>query len=226
MTRIFNYGASLLKAGKEEDALQWAALAGPRYPDTERWQEFINAAVNNRLVKFIQQRRAAEARDFLAVNAPVLSGENYSRMDAMVLEAELSEKVRAVRNPSEADAALAAIAAAERRNLLPPERIGELRTFVIGKTASFFAEAPARDWPLAIAYLEKAIAEYGANRQWEKALEGYRSNYAAAYHNLFAEAYNKKNYDEALRILNEGLAKFPGSRQLLSDRRLYETSRR
>jgi hypothetical protein len=183
MTRIFNYGASLLKAGKEEDALRWVAFAEPQYPDAERWQEFINAAVNNRLVKFIQHRRAAEARDFLAVNAPVLSGENYGRMDAMVLEAELFEKVRAARNSSEADAALAAIAAAEKRNLLPAERIEELRTFVTG-------------------------------------------NYVAGYHNRFADAYNKKNYDEALRILDEGLAKFPGNRQLLSDKRLYESSRR
>jgi tetratricopeptide (TPR) repeat protein len=226
VTRIFNYGASLLKAGKEEDALRWAAFAEPQYPDAERWQEFINAAVNNRLVKFIQQKRAACARDFLAVNAPSLSGENYGRMDAMVLEAELSETAQAVKNSLEADAALAAIAAAERRNVLPAERIGELRTFVIGKTASFFAAAPARDWPLAIAYLEKAIAEYGTNKQWERALAGYRSNYAAGYHNRFADAYNKKNYDEALRILNEGLSKFPGDRQLLSDKRLYETSRR
>jgi tetratricopeptide (TPR) repeat protein len=223
MTRIFNYGASLLKAGKEEDALRWAAFAGPQYPDTERWQEFINAAVNNKLVKFIQQKRAAEARDFLAVNVPVLSGENYDRMDAMVLDAELSEKAQAIRNSPEADAALAAIASAERRNVLPGERIGELRTFVIGKTASFFAAAPARDWPAAIAYLEKAIAQYGTNKQWEQALEGYRSNYAAGFHNRFAEAWNKKNYDEAMRILNEGLAKFPANRQLLSDRRLSET---
>jgi hypothetical protein len=38
--RLLNYGASLIKAGKEEDALRWAALGSAAYPDPERWQEF------------------------------------------------------------------------------------------------------------------------------------------------------------------------------------------
>ncbi|MDR0601832.1 MAG: hypothetical protein LBG42_05570 [Treponema sp.] len=220
--RIFNFGASLLGAGKEEDALRWAAIAEPAYPDSERWQEFINAAVNNRLVKFIRQKQAAGARDFLAARASVLSGENYERMDAMVLEAELAEMAQAVKSADEAGGALAAIAAAEKRAVLPAERIAELRTFVVEKTAALLAAPPARDWSAAIAFLEKAAADYGSSRRWEQALENYRVNYAAEYHNRFADAYNTRNFDEARRILDEGLALFPGNRLLLADRQKLE----
>ncbi len=52
MDRIFNYGVWLLRAGKEEDYLMWAAVASPVFPDNQRWQEFNMAAVNNKISKF------------------------------------------------------------------------------------------------------------------------------------------------------------------------------
>jgi hypothetical protein len=219
VTRIFNFGASLLKAGKEEDALRWAAFAGPLYPEGERWQEFANAAVNNRLVRFIRQKQAESARDFLAASAGILSEENYKKMDAMVLEAELAEAAQAVKSADEADGVLAAIAAAEERAVLPAERAAELRIFVVGKAAALLASPPARDWSAAIAFLEKAAATYGSSRKWEQAIENYRANYAAEYHNRFADAYNGGKLGEAQKILDEGLAKFPRDQRLLSDRR-------
>jgi tetratricopeptide (TPR) repeat protein len=226
LNRIFNFGASLLKSGREEDALRWAEAAGPAFPEAERWREFINAAVNNRLLKFMQQKRMAEARDFLVLNAPVLSGEQYGRFDAMVLDAEISEKAQAVKDAAEAGLVLDAIALAEKRAVLPAERIGAMRTFVVGKASSFLAAPPARDWPAAIAYLEKAMEAYGANRQWEQLAEGYRSNYAAEYHNRFADAWNRRNFEDAQRILDEGLGKFPDNRQLLADKRTMERANR
>jgi tetratricopeptide (TPR) repeat protein len=42
------------------------------------------------------------------------------------------------------------------------------------------------------------------------------SNLATDYHNRFAASWNRGNYDEAMRILNEGLAEFPDSSQLLN----------
>ncbi|MDR2434602.1 MAG: hypothetical protein LBD47_08535 [Treponema sp.] len=220
INRVFNFGASLLNAGKEEDALKWAALAGAKYPDGERWQEFVFAAVNNRVAKFIQQRRLSEARAFLLNNASILSPANYRALDAVVLDGELTELSAAVTKAEDVPPVLAAIDLA--RSLLPDQRIGELRTFVIGKASSFFASGRNPDWPAAIAYLEAALEQYGANRQLEQALRIYRSNLAAEYHNRFAAAYNKRNFDEAERILAEALELFPDNRQLLEDRRTVE----
>ncbi|MDR0583333.1 MAG: hypothetical protein LBG57_03170 [Treponema sp.] len=222
MNRLFNFGVSLLNRGKEEDALGWAALAGAKYPDEERWQEFVLAAAHNRIVKFIQQKKIPEARAFLVHNAAVLFPANYAYLDAMVLDGELTELSAAVKKAEDAPAALAAIDLAQGRNLLSAERINELRTFVIGKVSSFLSAGRNPDWPAAIAYLEAALEQYGANRQLEQALRTYRSNLAAEYHNHFAEAFNKRNFDDAERILAEALKLFPDNRQLLADQRTVE----
>jgi hypothetical protein len=52
-----------------------------------------------------------------------------------------------------------------------------------------------------------------------------RTNRATDFHNRFAAAWNRRNYDEAMRILDEGLAEFPGDRQLLSDREIANRNR-
>jgi tetratricopeptide (TPR) repeat protein len=226
MNRIFNYGASLLKAGKEEEALQWAAEAGPRYPDEERWREFVYAAANNRIVELIGQKKAAEARNFLNAHASFFPGGDYRLLDALILDSELMELASGIKNADGAGEVLAQIDAGEKRGLLETGRIRELKNFVIEKTASLLSGGSRRDWSAAIAYLEKALVQYGPDPRLERSLKNYRSNLAAEYHNRFAAAYNKRNFDEAGRILDEGLAVFPDDRQLLSDRRILGETRR
>jgi hypothetical protein len=41
MTRFFNYGAWLIKNGRDDDALAWARYAGGRYADQTGWQQFL-----------------------------------------------------------------------------------------------------------------------------------------------------------------------------------------
>jgi hypothetical protein len=45
---------------------------------------------------------------------------------------------------------------------------------------------------------------------------------AVEYHNRFAAAWNRRNHEEAARILEEGLALFPDNRQLLADQAVVE----
>jgi tetratricopeptide (TPR) repeat protein len=222
LNRIFNFGAFLLKGGREEDALRWAAFAQGPYPDEERWQEFIFAAVNNRLVKLTQAGRLAEARDTLNLHAPLLNTANFDRLDMTITDAELLKKASGMKDPAEAAAILAAIDEAEGRVTLPPGRAGELRTFVIEKAASLIAAGPGRNWSGAIAFIEEALKEYGPNPRLEQSLRNYRSNLAVEYHNRFAAAWNRRDQEEAARILEEGLALFPDNRQLLADRAVVE----
>jgi hypothetical protein len=222
LNRIFNFGASLLKAGKEEEALRWAALAGAKYPEGERWQEFILAAANNRMIRQIRAGGLAEARSSLSPLASMLNAENFRRLDMALTDAELLEGASGIKSPEEAEGILAAIDRAESRALLPPNRAGELRTFAIEKTASLLAAAPGRDWPRAVAYLEEAQKQYGPSPRLEQALRNYRSNWAAEFHNRFAAAWNRGNYGEAEQILEEGLGLFPGNRQLQADKAAVE----
>jgi hypothetical protein len=225
MNRIFNYGASLVNGGREEDALRWAAHAGARYPDEERWQEFIMAAVNNRLVKFLRQGDAAGGREFLNANAALLSAANYRRLDALAADAELAARAAGLRGGAgtvlaEAGAILDAIDAAAGKALLDGTRATELRTAVIGKAAEILAggrSGGAADWPAAIAWLVSALDRYGPNRRLEQTLAECRANHGVEFHNRFAAAWNKRDFDGAKKILAEGLALYPGNRQLLAD---------
>jgi len=120
--RLFNFGAALLKAGKEEDCLLWAAAASRVYPDEKRWREFITAAAGNRLTRLMRAAKYEDAKNFIDGQRPVLSREDFEKFGVLLV------------------------------------------------------------------------------------------------HNRFASEWNKKNYAEAERILNEGLDEFPGNRQLLSDK--------
>jgi tetratricopeptide (TPR) repeat protein len=215
MNRIFNFGAFLLNGGREEEALRWAALAGPQYPDAERWGEFVFAAVNNRLVKLLGAGRLAEARDTLNLHASMLTAAGFDRLDMTLIDAELLEQASGMKKPEDAAAILGAI-----------DRAAELRTFVIEKAAALLSAAPARNWSGAIACLEEALVRYGPNSRLEQSLRGYRSNLAVDYHNRFAAAWNRRNYEEAAKILEEGLALFPDNRQLLADQAAAEKAGR
>ena len=221
--RLLNYGASLLNAGREEDALRWAALAASRYPpnsssDEAHWQEQITAAINNRIVRFTRSGSFTEARTFLDAQRSALSAAGYAQLDAVLLDNELLDRANRIRAASDGDAVIAAIEAARSSGRITGARASELSSFAVQKTASILSAAPGRDWLAAINYIENAIARSGSNRELEQALRVYQSNRAVDFHNRFAAAWNARNYDEARRILDEGLAEFPTDRQLLADR--------
>ena len=223
MDRLHNYGAWLLRANREEDALRWEAAASSKYPDPNLWQNFIFAAVNNRIARFIRENKIADARNFLENRKAALTSANYTQLDIVVLDAELLRSAGQIRTAGEGNAALTAIAQARDSGKIDERRAAELTTFAIQKTASVLSAAPARDWRAAIRFIETSFERFGGNREVEQALRTYRSNLAVDYHNRFAAEWNKRNYEEAERILIEGLAELPNDRQLLAD---METVRR
>jgi tetratricopeptide (TPR) repeat protein len=218
--RLLNYGSSLMRAGQEEAALQWAAQASARYPDRERWQEFIYAALNNLVVKHIRARRLAEARAALDAHAGDLSADNFVRVEAVVLDAELMERATAAWNDGEAQTLLLSIDDAADRGVLGGRRAGELRNFVILKEGERLSAAGGAS--AAILCLEAALARYGRDTQLENAVRVYRNNRIAELHNAFAELYNRGDYGEAARFVRAALEEFPGNRNLTQDLNLAE----
>jgi hypothetical protein len=136
----------------------------------------------------------------------------------MLADTELFGRASRVKTADEAEALLADIEAAYGSVRLGAERAEELRTFVILKTASLLSAAPGRDWLAAINYINSTLARYGSNRELEQALQNYRSNRVTDFHNRFAAAFNKRNFEEAEKILAEGFGEFPGNRRLADDK--------
>ena len=218
MNRLFNYGVFLLNSGREEETLRWAAIASSVYPDETRWQEFVMAAVNNRLQRLVRAGQIAQARDFLNSHGPELSPANYAELDSLLVDTELLHAANNIRSAADGDTVAAAIVEVRLNGRIDEGRAAELLTFAVQRTAAALSAAPGRDWLAAIDYIENAIARFGPNREWEQALQTYRHNRAADFHNRFAAAWNRRSFDEARHILDEGLAEFPDNRQLLSNK--------
>jgi len=218
MNRLFNLGANLIKTGKEDEALAWAEYAGGRFPDSERWQEFVKAAANNKLVKLIRSKKTADARAALAKVKPNLSDENYRELDMVVLEAEAADKVNVIRKPGDVEAALDFLA--EKWEQLHPARRDEMRTVAILGEAERLGKT--RDWAGAIRWLNSAMEKYGSNAKMETTLKALRQNRVSELHNQFAALFNKKDYAGAKAFIEQSLREFPGERQLVQDLALVE----
>jgi tetratricopeptide (TPR) repeat protein len=221
LNRLYNFGGALIRDGREEDALRWAVLAGEWYSG-ERWQEMIFAALNNLITRHIRAQRISEAREVLVRYAPLLDPENFVKIDTVVLEAELLGRCGGAASAEEVEAALEAVAASASR--LPKSKIDDLRSLVIIKEGE--RRAAAESSPAAIAYIEEALNRYGPNPRLNAALRVFRENRVLELHNAFAGFYNRGNYEEACRIIQEGLKEFPGHRRLSSDLNLAERALR
>jgi tetratricopeptide (TPR) repeat protein len=213
-----------MNAGQETAALQWAAQASVRYPDDDRWQEFIHAALNNLVVKHIRAQRLSEARGALDANAALLKGDAYSRLEALVLDAELVQRSMAMGTADEAQAVLLSIDDARGKGALNEGRARELRNFIILKEGERLSNATGPQ--AAIRYTEAAIATYGRDSQLEGALRVYRNNRLAELHNAFADLYNRGDYDGAARFIRAALEEYPGNRNLTQDRDLADRALR
>jgi tetratricopeptide (TPR) repeat protein len=219
LDRIFNYGASLIQDGNEEEALTWADKAENRYPD-DRWQNFVFTAANNHLAKMIQSKKVADARFFLDTEANRFNPENYTKLQTLVTDAEIVQLTSSISSSEETELALEKLSQIETQNIVSAERILELRTLVVLKESE--RRAKNANWLEAIIYLESAVNNYRNVPELQKALALYKNNRAIDFHNQFAALFNARKFDEAKQILQNALEEFPGNRQLSSDLRMVE----
>jgi hypothetical protein len=230
LDRIFNYGASLIAAGKETDALAWCNTAWRHYGGTDstaadsRWQEFTYAALNNYLVKLLKVQQISEARTTLTRYTARLSREHYGQLNTLLVDAELLKRIAGIRGAEDSEAILRTIAAAENQSTIAANRAAEMRNFILIKEGERLAAEQGP--PAAIAYTEAAIARYGRNSQLEDALRIHRSNRVADLHNNFAGLFNRREYEIALEFIQSALTEFPGNRQLTADLNLTEQALR
>jgi tetratricopeptide (TPR) repeat protein len=215
MDRIFNYGAFLLKAGRETEALKWAELGEQKYPAPERWREFINAAVNNLLLKMIKAGRIGEARDILALQASKLNPDDYDRFEAMLMDNELTKMVAGIKGIADVEALLALLEGAGKDFPVQAERVREFQVFALLKKAEYLAQGEGL--PAAIAFIEDAALRYDPEPRLQANLKTLRNKRVAELHNNFAAAYNKRNYAEARNIIEKALEEYPDNPRLLSD---------
>lgn len=218
--RLLYFGANLLNAGRTEEALRWFALTEARYPNP-RWQEFTYAGVHNLIAALLGNRQISGAWAVLREHSARLSPDQIRQITATLTDFELVQTAAQIKTVSEAERALAQIAAAQ--SLLPPRRVEEFRNFTILKGAELCARE--KGWSGAIAFTEAAVRRYGTTQDIENSLSVFRSNRIAELHNAFAELYNRREYDAARIFIRQALEEFPDNRQLIADRNLADKIR-
>ena len=180
------------------------------------------AAANNRIQKLVESGQISMAREFLVWQKASISPANYTTLDSLLTDTELAHSASTILDGDEGDRVLAAIEQAKRSKLINDKRAAELITFTVQKTAAILSAAPRRNWLASIDYIEKAIVRFGPNQDLEHSLRNYQTNRAKDFHNRFAAAWNTKNYQEAERIITEGLSEFPNNKLLLADKKFLE----
>jgi len=218
MRCLFNVGVHFIQTGREDNAIVWAEYAQARFPDPPGWEELYKTAINNKLVKLIRTHKTSDAHSALTALQSKLSSETYRELEAMVFDTEAAEKVNAVRNSGEAQAALVFLVEAGERLL--PQRQEEMRTKVILDEAERLRKAQKS--AEALSWLESAVRQYGANTKLETALRTLRQDRIAELHNEFANFYNKRQYEQAKISIQRSLQEFPGDRTLIQDLNLVE----
>ncbi|MDR2499606.1 MAG: hypothetical protein LBD37_00825 [Treponema sp.] len=220
LDRIFNYTASLIQAGAEQDALAWMDIAQARYPEDPRWEEAAHSAVNNLLVKLLRSQRYGEARTVLAQNARRLTEQARRELEIQTVDAEFLFRAGKITSPQGAEQLLGDLETALASGQLPKNRGEALRTFILLKEGERAAESGG--FAGGIRYLEGAIARYGANIRMEEALRVYQANRIAELHNRFAGLFNQRDYAGARRLILAALEEFPENRRLQSDLQTLE----
>jgi hypothetical protein len=210
IVRLTNYGAFLVKTGREERALQWAEAAVAAYGPDRRWTDFVSAAANNLLVMRLRAGRVEAARAELERLRPALAPAAARELDALVGDAEL---VAAAERGDQAEIA-AAVAAARAAKALPDRRIREVEVYA--RMRALEAVARAEGWAAAYAAAQAAVAELGTDPQLENARRTYRANRIAELHNGFARLYNSGAFAEAKERALAALAEFPDEQRFRS----------
>jgi hypothetical protein len=85
-----NYGAGLIEASQEEDALQWAARLRTEYP-SPRWAELASTALNNLIVRLSRSGRFDDARTALETYKTEVSVKNYQKFADLITYNQTAE---------------------------------------------------------------------------------------------------------------------------------------
>ncbi len=111
--------------------------------------------------------------------------------------------------------AVPAVEDARAEGILDARGRAELLEYLYVNEAN--AEAKRSGWLAGIAVLERGLDRVPGSGALTSARRVFRSNWTAEVHNRFAAHFNARRFEEAARVLEEGLALDPGNPTLLKD---------
>lgn len=213
-----NYAALLNQKTQYDRAFDFLELITELYGNRNKYRDLANILVNNKVTTFIRQNDFSHAKSFVQKK---LSDDFIETTDAeQYLYKIEDQRVYTEINRLPFGEAISVLKKSYSQNKLPQERFEEYSVFLYLKKARNTVEEEG--WLAGLDIIEEAEELVGKSRKLSEAAGVFRHNYAADIHNRFAQLYNSGSYEQAEKLLSNGLEQVPGNSILLKDKRILE----
>ena len=201
-------------AAEYASRLEWFTTFIDRWGKTDFIQKNMDASFNNLFVLCVREKNLAQAE------------ESYEKLSPYVSQKQLDKSHEAL-----ADIVILSKTDGQdsRQQLLTIQELKESQNFTEAqqKRADLYLEQAwleilnahmnNRDYTTGYAESQAALQQLPQSSGIKKMNQGFYSNCIAQIHNDFAREANRQNFDKALEILNEGLARYPDDKTLNRD---------
>jgi len=216
-----NWGAVLNQQSRFQEGLAVMKAVQEQFPQMLGIQEIAGALLYNHILTLINssQRDLALQEWELYRDRVKIDNSSDNRVRKMLAQ----ESIRLALQEEDFSTALKALEAAVEEGELSQNKNREYLIYLYGKEAQ--RKETQQGALAAYQFLLQAPGEVRRLSRINQMIESYQFNYVVDIHNRFAAFFNKKDFDNASRVLQEGLSVFPESNQLLKDKQLLEQSR-
>ena len=215
-TTCTNFVVSLQREKQFGRIVEWLDLVLARWGAEKKLKNTYENSVSNYVVVLCKTGSFAAARECLDQRREKIGVQVQARIEQQIFESEVQWHLDASRSDDEAIAYLQSIRSSEMaqasRNAAKIKQ--RLEQHWLNKINAAQADG---DFLYAAAIADQGMADVGSSGILSSAKRNCFHNYDAFYHNKFADLANKKRYEEALDVLNEGLRGNPESQTLKSD---------
>ncbi len=210
---FINYTALLNRERRYLEGLDFLVYADERYSTENRFDELYDTLTNNAVVLLSDKGEYRRTEELIRswADAGIIHAGQSQALYEILYDKELYEAAHTLDH----EEALSLVDEYYASGKIGRERYEEFVVFLFGKKAEEFARR--RMWLEAADAAARGLEKLGNSRQLERAVEGYRNNFAVSVHNEFAKLYNRKRYTEAKVLVEEGLEKLPDNPILLKD---------
>ena len=211
-----NYVVSLQREKQFGLAIEWLDTVLAKWGSGNELLNTYEKTLSNYIISFCRKGSFSAAKDCLEQRRGKIGAQAAARIEQLIFESEVQWHLDEARGDDAAIEYLHGIRSLEiakqTRNAAKIKQ--RLEQHWLNKINAAQADG---DFLYAAAIADQGMADVGSSGILSSAKRNCFHNYDAFYHNKFADFANKKRYEEALDVLNEGLRGNPESQTLKSD---------
>ena len=201
-------------AAEYDSMLEWFTRFIERWGNNDFLQKNMDTCFNNLFVLCIQEKNFSQAEESYKNLSPYVSKSQLSKAHETLADIFILSKTQGQTYR-------------EQLTTIANLKMSEAFTSAQQKRADLYLENAwleilneymrNRDYTTGYAESQAAVQQLPQSSSIKKMNQGFYSNCIALIHNDFAKEANKGRYENALKILEKGLAEFPGDKTLTRD---------